>query len=121
MLVLGIESSCDECSVAVVRDGQEILSNVVATQIPHHEVYSGVVPELASRLHVQWIHGVTEAALSQAGIKIQDLGGVAATSQPGLIGSLAVGLSFGKAIAFALGLPFKGVNHMRSEERRVGK
>ncbi|TXT43201.1 MAG: O-sialoglycoprotein endopeptidase [Spirochaetes bacterium] len=112
MLVLGIESSCDECSVAVVRDGQEILSNVVATQIPHHEVYSGVVPELASRLHVQWIHGVTEAALSQAGIKIQDLGGVAATSQPGLIGSLAVGLSFGKAIAFALGLPFKGVNHM---------
>lgn len=112
MLVLGIESSCDECSAAVVRDGAEILSNVVATQIPHHEAYAGVVPELASRLHVQWIQGVAQAALEEAGAKTSDLGGIAATSQPGLIGALAVGLSFAKAMAFALDLPFKGVNHM---------
>lgn len=112
MLVLGIESSCDECSVAVVRDGREILSNVIVTQIPLHAKYQGVVPEIASRAHTRWIEGITRKALADAGIPARDLHAVAATSQPGLMGSLAVGLSFAKAMAFALGIPFKGINHM---------
>lgn len=112
MLVLGIESSCDECSVAVVRDGKEILSNVIVTQIPLHAKYQGVVPEIASRAHTRWIEGIARKALSDAGIRAGELDAVAATSQPGLMGSLAVGLSFAKAMAFALGIPFKGINHM---------
>lgn len=112
MLVLGIESSCDECAAAVVEDGRRILSNVVATQIPLHEQYQGVVPEIASRAHTQWIEPVVREALEKADIAARDLGGIAATFQPGLIGSLAVGLSFAKAMAFSLGMPFKGVNHM---------
>jgi N6-L-threonylcarbamoyladenine synthase len=112
MLVLGIESSCDECAAAVVEDGRRILSSVVATQIPLHEQYQGVVPEIASRAHTQWIEPVVLEALDKAGIRARELGGIAATSQPGLIGSLAVGLSFAKAMAFWLGIPFKGINHM---------
>lgn len=112
MFVLGIESSCDECSAAVVRDGRFILSNVVATQIPLHEAYQGVVPEIASRAHVQWIECVVRKACSDAGLRPGQLDGVAATFQPGLIGSLAVGLSFAKALALAIGKPFKGINHM---------
>lgn len=112
MLVLGIESSCDECSAAVVEDGRRIRSNIIATQIPLHEQYQGVVPEIASRAHVRWIEQIAGQALSEAGLEAADLDGVAATAQPGLIGSLAVGLSFAKAMAFALGKPFKGVNHM---------
>lgn len=112
MLVLGIESSCDECAAAVVEDGRRILSSIVATQIPLHEQYQGVVPEIASRAHTQWIEPVVRKALEKAGIEARDLGGIAATSQPGLIGSLAVGLSFAKAMAFSLGIPFKGINHM---------
>jgi N6-L-threonylcarbamoyladenine synthase len=112
MLVLGIESSCDECSAALVEDGKTIRSNVVATQIPQHRAYSGVVPELASRIHASWIGGVVRRAFEEAGAQPGDLDGIGATSQPGLIGSLAVGLSFGKAMAYALDRPFKGVNHM---------
>lgn len=112
MLVLGIESSCDECSASVVEDGERILSNVIATQIPEHRAYNGVVPELASRIHASWIGTVARKALAEAGARPEDLGGIGATAYPGLIGSLAVGLSFGKAMAYALGLPFKGVNHM---------
>ena len=112
MLVLGIESSCDECSAALVEDGRTIRSNVVATQIPQHRAYSGVVPEIASRIHVSWIGGVIRQAFAEADAKVGDLDAVAATSLPGLIGSLAVGLSYGKAMAFALGKPFKGINHM---------
>lgn len=112
MLVLGIESSCDECSIAIVEDGKRILSNVVATQIPLHRQYQGVVPEIASRTHTQWIEGVARQAFADAGVGPAQIGGIAATFQPGLIGSLAVGLSFAKAMAFALGVPFKGINHM---------
>ncbi len=112
MLVLGIESSCDECSAAIVEDGKKILSNIVATQIPLHAQYQGVVPEIASRAHTQWISGVVREAFNTAGIVPGRIDAVAATFQPGLIGSLAVGLSFAKAMAFALNKPFKGINHM---------
>ena len=102
MIVLGIETSCDECSAAVVRDGHEIMSNVIATQIELHKPYQGVVPELASRLHTEWIQQVVEAALRQAGISNEDLDAVAVTSRPGLLGSLLVGVSFAKCYATAL-------------------
>jgi N6-L-threonylcarbamoyladenine synthase len=112
MNVLGIESSCDECAAAVVEDGKRVLSNVVATQIPFHAAYDGVVPEIASRKHTEWIYGVAKEALDQAGLSPAGIDGVAATSCPGLLGSLLVGLSFAKAFAFARGLPFIAVNHM---------
>jgi N6-L-threonylcarbamoyladenine synthase len=112
MKVLGIESSCDECAAAVVEDGKRVLSNVVATQIPFHAVYNGVVPEIASRKHTEWIYGVVEEALNKAGIGPEGVEGVAVTAHPGLLGSLLVGLSFAKAFAFARGLPFIAVNHM---------
>ncbi|GHV03792.1 tRNA N6-adenosine threonylcarbamoyltransferase [Spirochaetia bacterium] len=112
MKILGIESSCDECAAAVVEDGQRILSSVVATQIPFHAVYNGVVPEIASRKHTEWIYGVVKEALDKAGLGPGDVDGVAATAHPGLLGSLLVGLSFAKAFAWARGLPFIAVNHM---------
>ncbi|WP_304222527.1 tRNA (adenosine(37)-N6)-threonylcarbamoyltransferase complex transferase subunit TsaD [Gracilinema caldarium] len=112
MKVLGIESSCDECAAAVVEDGKKILSNVVATQIPFHEIYNGVVPEIASRMHTEWISGVVKTALSDAGCRPEDIDAVSATAQPGLLGSLLVGLSFGKAFAYSLDKPFIAVDHM---------
>lgn len=112
MLVLGIESSCDECSAAVVENGRRILSNIVATQVDIHRPYSGVVPEIASRTHTEWILPVVTKALTEAGVDEHDIEGVAVTTRPGLIGSLLVGLSFGKAYAYALGLPFVGVDHI---------
>jgi N6-L-threonylcarbamoyladenine synthase len=112
MKVLGIETSCDECAAAVVEDGRRVLSNVVATQIPFHAAYNGVVPEIASRKHTEWIYGVVKEALDRAGLGPGGLDGVAATSRPGLLGSLLVGLSFAKGFAWARGLPFIAVNHM---------
>jgi N6-L-threonylcarbamoyladenine synthase len=112
MRVLGIETSCDECAAAVVEDGSRILSDIVATQIPFHEKYQGVVPEIASRKHSEWIYGVVDRALKEAGMRAQELDGVAATSMPGLIGSLLVGLCFAKGMAWAIQKPFVGVNHM---------
>jgi N6-L-threonylcarbamoyladenine synthase len=112
MRVLGIESSCDECAAAVVEDGSAILSDVVATQIPFHEKYRGVVPEIASRMHSEWIYGVVARALDEAGMKAEELDGVAATTMPGLIGSLLVGLCFAKGMAWAANKPFVGVNHI---------
>jgi N6-L-threonylcarbamoyladenine synthase len=112
MKVLGIESSCDECAAAVVEDGERVLSNVVATQIPFHAAYDGVVPEIASRKHTEWIYGVVQEALNKADIGPDELEGVAATGSPGLLGSLLVGLSFAKAFAWARNLPFIAVNHM---------
>jgi N6-L-threonylcarbamoyladenine synthase len=110
--VLGIETSCDECAAAVVEDGRRVLSNVVATQIPVHAQYQGVVPEIASRKHTEWIYGVVKTALDQAGIGPAGVDGVAATSRPGLLGSLLVGLNFAKAFAWARGIPFIAVDHM---------
>ncbi|GHT79767.1 tRNA N6-adenosine threonylcarbamoyltransferase [Spirochaetia bacterium] len=112
MNVLGIESSCDECAAAVVLDGCRVLSNVVATQIPYHAAYNGVVPEIASRMHTEWISGVVGEALAKAGLGPGDLDGVAATAHPGLLGSLLVGLSFAKSFAWARKLPFIAVDHM---------
>ncbi|MBN1519420.1 MAG: tRNA (adenosine(37)-N6)-threonylcarbamoyltransferase complex transferase subunit TsaD [Spirochaetales bacterium] len=112
MRILGIESSCDECAAAVVEDGRRVLSSVVATQIERHRQYDGVVPEIASRLHVEWIQDVVHKALADAGQKLPDLDGIAVTVKPGLAGSLLVGLSFAKALARALDKPLVGVNHI---------
>lgn len=114
MNVLGIETSCDECSAAVVADGRTILSNVIATQIELHRPYDGVVPEIASRLHTEWIAQVVQAAVRQAGLAISDIDAVAATSRPGLLGSLLVGLNFAKAFSLGLGVPFIGIDHIRA-------
>lgn len=112
MNVLGIESSCDETSCAVVVDGKKILSNVVATQIPFHTIYKGVVPEIASRKHIEWILPVAREALKEASLTPDKIDAVAATNRPGLVGGLLVGLTFAKALALALGKPFLAVNHM---------
>jgi len=112
MIVLGVETSCDECSVAVVEDGKRIVGQVIATQIDEHAPYSGVVPEIASRTHTEWISGVFQRALDDAGIPASDLDGIAVTTRPGLSGSLVVGLSFAKGIAFGLGLPLISVDHV---------
>jgi N6-L-threonylcarbamoyladenine synthase len=109
MKILGIETSCDECAAAVVLEGTQVVSNVVATQIPYHAVYNGVVPEIASRMHTEWIYGVVKEALDRAGGQVD---GVAVTAHPGLLGSLLVGLSFAKAFAWARSLPFIAVDHM---------
>lgn len=112
MRVLGIESSCDETSAAVVEDGERILSNVVASQIVTHAKYGGVVPELASREHLRKISPVVDEALERAGFRAPDVDAVAVTEGPGLIGSLLVGVVYGKALALALGKPLVGVNHL---------
>ena len=112
MIVLGIESSCDETAASIVRDGKEILSNVVATQIPFHKQYSGVVPEIASRKHIEFILPVVKQALSEAKLSLDALDCLAATSRPGLLGSLLVGLTFAKTLSLALDKPFVAINHM---------
>lgn len=112
MKILGIESSCDETAAAIVEDGRHILSNVVATQIPFHEEYCGVVPEIASRKHSEWILPVVEQALFEAKLSIQDIDGITAVNRPGLMGALLVGLTFAKTLAWSLQKPFVAVNHM---------
>lgn len=112
MKVLAVESSCDETSVAVVEDGREVYSNVIASQIDTHKKFGGVVPEIASRQHVEAINTVLKEGLDQAGVKLEDIDIIAATKGPGLIGALLVGLSAGKALALATGKPFVGVNHI---------
>lgn len=112
MLVLGIETSCDETAAAVVRDGREIVSSVIASQIETHKRFGGVVPEIASREHLDKIVPIVEEAFTQANVKPQEIDGVAVTVGPGLVGSLLVGVSYAKAMAFALGKPLVGVNHI---------
>ncbi len=112
MRVLGIESSCDETACAIVEDGRKILSNVVATQIPFHQIYKGVVPEIASRKHAEWILPVVKEALSEASLSLDEIDAVAATNRPGLMGSLMVGLTFGKTLAWSIEKPFIAVNHI---------
>jgi N6-L-threonylcarbamoyladenine synthase len=112
MLVLGIESSCDETAAAIVRDGKEILSSVISSQIDLHRPYGGVVPELASREHLNKIEPIVLEAVKQADIKLKDIDAVAVTQGPGLVGSLLVGVCYAKALAFALEKPFVGVNHI---------
>jgi len=113
MLILAIESSCDETAAAVSRDGREILADVVYSQADMHAEYGGVVPEIASRKHIEKVSLVAQQALKQAGITAQDLDAVAATCAPGLIGALLVGANFGKAAALALNVPFVPVHHIR--------
>jgi N6-L-threonylcarbamoyladenine synthase len=112
MLVLGIESSCDETAAAVVRDGREILSSVISSQIELHRPWGGVVPELASREHLEKIEPIVKEALVKASLELKDIDAIAFTQGPGLIGSLLVGVSYAKSLAFALGKPFIGVNHI---------
>ena len=112
IITLGIESSCDETAVAVVKNGREVLSNVINTQIPIHTLYGGVVPEIASRNHIQNISVVAKEAISKANIEFKDIDVVAVTYGPGLVGALLVGLSYGKALSYALQKPLVGVNHI---------
>jgi N6-L-threonylcarbamoyladenine synthase len=112
MLVLGIESSCDETAAAVVRNGREILSSVIASQIDLHRPWGGVVPELASREHLEKIDPIVAAALSDAEVTLGEIDAVAVTQGPGLVGSLLVGVCYAKSLAYALGIPFVGVNHI---------
>jgi N6-L-threonylcarbamoyladenine synthase len=112
--VLGIETSCDETAAAVVKDGREIASNVIASQAKIHELYGGVFPEIASRQHILHIVPVVQRALADASVSLDKLGGVAVTSGPGLAGSLLVGVNMAKGLAFAAGLPLVGVNHLEA-------
>ena len=112
MLILGIESSCDETAAAVVRDGREILSSVISSQIEMHKPFGGVVPELASREHLEKIEPIVSQALERAGVTVGQIEAIAVTQGPGLIGSLLVGVCYAKALAFGLGIPIVGVNHI---------
>lgn len=110
--ILAIESSCDETAAAVVKNGREVLSNVISSQIALHTLYGGVVPEIASRKHVEKINQVIQAALDEAGMNLDDMTAIGVTYGPGLVGALLVGVSAAKAIAYAKGLPLVGVHHI---------
>jgi N6-L-threonylcarbamoyladenine synthase len=112
MLVLGIESSCDETGAALVRDGRTVVADTVWTQVAVHAEYGGVVPEIASRAHITNLVPVLERAFADAGVTLDDVGGIAVTRGPGLVGALLVGVQAAKAIAYARGLPLVGVNHL---------
>lgn len=112
ILTLGIESSCDETSVAVVKNGRDVLSNIISSQIEVHRIYGGVVPEIASRRHIEAMDYLLDEALEKAGIRIEDADVIGVTAGPGLIGSLLVGVSYAKGLAFALDKPLVGVNHI---------
>lgn len=127
MLILGIESSCDETAAAVMEDDRRLLANVVDSQVDIHGRYGGVVPEIASRKHLENIYPVVEEALVQARLDLDDIDGIAVTQGPGLIGSLLVGVSFAKAISLVKGIPYVGVDHLAGhllsaflEERKPG-
>lgn len=114
MNILAIESSCDETAAAVVRDGRQALSNVVATQVEEHKIYGGVVPEIAGRRHAEAISGVVRQALEQAEVSLNKIDGIAVTYAPGLIGALLVGVNFAKGLAMSSGKPLIPVHHLRS-------
>ena len=113
MNILAIESSCDETAAAVVRDGREIISSVVATQIEEHRLYGGVVPEIASRRHCESVYAVVDEALAKAQMKLDDIGAIGVTYAPGLVGALLVGVNFAKGLAFAANKPLIPVHHIR--------
>lgn len=114
MLILAIESSCDETAAAIVRNGRDVISSVVNSQIPYHKVYGGVVPEIASRKHIENIANITSLALEKAKITVENVDALAVTYTPGLIGSLLVGVNFVKGMALASGLPIVPVNHLKA-------
>ena len=113
MLILAVESSCDETAVALVRDGREVLCDCIASQVDLHRIYGGVVPEIASRKHIEAIYGLADQALEQEGVSRKDIDAVAVTYAPGLIGALLVGVNFAKAAALALNKPLIPVHHIR--------
>ena len=112
ILILAVETSCDETAASVVKNGREVLSNVIYTQIALHTKYGGVVPEIASRKHIEKINQVVESALEEAGVTLRDITAIAVTYGPGLVGALLVGVSEAKAIAFAADIPLVGVHHI---------
>ena len=113
MNILAVESSCDETAVAIVRNGREVLTDCIASQVDLHRLYGGVVPEIASRKHIEAISGLAEQALAQTGLKRSDIDAVAVTYAPGLIGAVLVGVNFAKAAAFSMGKPLIPVHHIR--------
>ena len=113
MNILAVESSCDETAVAIVRDGREVLTDCIASQVDLHRIYGGVVPEIASRMHIEAIFGLADQALEQAGLRREDIDAIAVTYAPGLIGAVLVGVNFAKAAALALGKPLIPVHHIR--------
>jgi len=119
MIIIGIETSCDETAASIVVDGSEILSSVVSSQVDVHHKYGGVVPELASRKHIEDIVPIVKEAVSKAGINFKQINALAVTQGPGLIGSLIVGFSFAKAFAYTLGIPWIGVNHLEGHINSV--
>ncbi len=119
MLLLALESSCDETAAAVVRDGRQVLSNLIASQVDLHAVYGGVVPELASRRHLEVINPLVEEAMSEAAVTPGDLDGIVVTRGPGLVGALLVGVSFAKAYAYALNIPLIGVHHIEGHIQAI--
>ena len=112
MKILGIDTSCDETAAAVVADGREILSNVVASQVKAHQEYGGIVPELASRKHIEAINYIVSRSLAEAGVTFKDLEAIAVTNRPGLIGALLVGVAAAKSLAYCHNLPLLGINHI---------
>ena len=112
IITMGIESSCDETSVAIVKNGREVLSNIINSQISIHERYGGVVPEIASRSHVEVISNVMKKALEEANMKLEDMDAICATYGPGLVGALLVGVSYAKALSYSINKPLVGVNHL---------
>src|SRR5690625_592856 len=111
-IILGIETSCDETAAAVVRNGNEILSNIVASQIESHKRFGGVVPEIASRHHVEQMTVVLEKAISEANVEWEEIDGIAVTEGPGLVGALLIGVNAAKALAYAKNKPLIGVQHI---------
>jgi N6-L-threonylcarbamoyladenine synthase len=114
MYVLGIETSCDETSAAVVRDGREILSNITASSLRFHKKYGGVIPEIAFRMQLETITSVADSCLKEAGLQLKDIGLASVTDGPGLLGSLVTGIAFAKSIASSLDIPLLGINHLYS-------
>jgi len=110
--ILGIDTSCDETAVAVVTDGREVLSNIIASQVKAHQAYGGVVPELASRKHIEAINYIVNKALTEADVTFIDIDAVAVTNRPGLIGALLVGVAAAKSLAYCHNLPLLGINHI---------
>lgn len=113
MILMAVESSCDETAVALVEDGRRVLTDCIASQVDLHRIYGGVVPEIASRKHIEAIYGLADQALVRAGLKRKDVDGIAVTYAPGLIGAVLVGVNFAKSLAFAAGKPLVPVHHLR--------
>ena len=112
MIILAIETSCDETAISVVKEGHQILSNIIASQASHHRRYGGVVPEIAARMHADIIHSLIDQALDEASLSFSDITAIAVTYGPGLEGALIVGLSVAKSLSTLLSIPLIGVNHL---------